>query len=118
MEPYRAQPMLAWRRCELLADYRALATRCERADSKLANSRRIALYREYASPPSRRRRLYSSSSGSSPVDCHWIPALWSRLRAMSTAQAAIVRGAGGLSTLSIEFAAPSPVGLLQTQPAS
>ena len=34
------------------------------------------------------------------------------------AQAAIVRGAGGSSVLSIEFAAPSPVGLLQTQPAS
>jgi hypothetical protein len=34
------------------------------------------------------------------------------------AQAAIVRGAGGSSVLSIEFAAPSPVGLLQTQAAS
>ncbi len=34
------------------------------------------------------------------------------------AQAAIVRGAGGLSELNIEFAAPSPVGLLQTQAAS
>jgi hypothetical protein len=33
-------------------------------------------------------------------------------------QAAIVRGAGGSSVLSIEFAAPSPVGLLQTQAAS
>jgi hypothetical protein len=33
------------------------------------------------------------------------------------AQAAIVRSPGGLSLLSIEFAAPSPVGLLQPQPA-
>jgi hypothetical protein len=33
------------------------------------------------------------------------------------AQAAIIRGAGGSSVLSIEFAAPSPVGLLQTQQA-
>jgi hypothetical protein len=33
------------------------------------------------------------------------------------AQAAIVRGSGGSSVLSIEFAAPSPVGLLQTQQA-
>lgn len=32
------------------------------------------------------------------------------------AHAGIVRGAGGTSVLSIEFAAPSPVGLLQTQP--
>jgi hypothetical protein len=34
------------------------------------------------------------------------------------AQAAIVQGAGGSSVLSIEFAAPSPVGLLQTQAAN
>jgi hypothetical protein len=32
------------------------------------------------------------------------------------AQAGIVRGPGGSSVLSIEFAAPSPAGLLQTQP--
>jgi hypothetical protein len=33
------------------------------------------------------------------------------------AQAAIAAGAGGSSVLSIEFAAPSPVGLLPAQPA-
>jgi hypothetical protein len=33
------------------------------------------------------------------------------------AQAVIVRGPGGSSVLSIEFAAPSPAGLLQTQSA-